>query len=121
MEDYNESLIEYINIICKECHFNALYGLKYPPIEGEARVLKYIIEKSFPHWLNGWHSYSQMAKECDGRIVLLCMIAGNFFNIWKLITPATFFPKMPIEEQHKLLTSGFVFISTELKLPPWAR
>ena len=81
----------------------------------DAETFKSLVDKQFPHWLNGEeHTYIEMGGDIgDQGTALVLMGLGSLLGTWQLLTPKIIAPFLPDELQMQMAGQGMVTIKAE--------
>jgi len=81
----------------------------------DAEEFRKLIEKKFPHWLDGKeHSYLQIGGDIgDQGLALMTMGLGELLGIWNLLTPENMMPF--VNERLKMEIAGLGYITIKAK------
>ncbi|GAH51136.1 unnamed protein product, partial [marine sediment metagenome] len=84
----------------------------------DAEEFKKLVEKEFPHWLDGKeHSYLETGGDIgDQGLALMAMGLGELLGMWELLTPNNMVPFLNEEMRMKMAGRGFISIKAKLEV-----
>lgn len=80
----------------------------------DAETFKTLVEKHFPHWLDGKeHNYLQCGADVgDQATALMAFGLGHLLGVWKVLSPATLMPFLPDDLKQQMAGSGMISIKS---------
>ncbi len=81
----------------------------------DAEVFKTLVEKHYPHWLDGKeHNYLECGGDVgDQGIALMAFGLGHLLGIWKVLSPETMMPFLPPDLKQQMAGSGMISINSQ--------
>lgn len=81
-----------------------------------AEEFRRLVEKEFPHWLDGKeHSYLETGEDAgDQGLALMAMGLGELLGIWELSTPNSMVPFLNKEMRMKVARAGYITIKAKI-------
>lgn len=83
----------------------------------DAEEFRKLVEKEFPHWLDGKeHPYLETGGDIgDQGLALMAMGLGELLGVWELMTPNSMVPFLDEEMRMKIAEAGYIVIKAKLK------